>query len=87
MLYTLKKIYNKNPGEKPGFYFVAKKKIFKRAVDRNKAKRIARHAFSKFCAKDFQPKTSIVFFLERDIIHTSFEDVVSSFNKDLLNLK
>lgn len=87
MLYILKKIQNKNPGEKPGFYFIAKKKIFKRAVDRNKAKRIARHAFRKALIGIPQPKASLLFFLERDIIHTSFEEVVSSFNKDLLNIK
>ncbi|MEN9604797.1 MAG: Ribonuclease [Candidatus Parcubacteria bacterium] len=94
MLYTLKKVQNKNPGEKPGFYFIAKKKVFKKAVDRNRAKRIARHAFKKALievnkgkSRPFYPITSLLFFLERDMIHTSFEEIVSSFNKDLLNFK
>ncbi len=94
MLYTLKKVQNKNPGEKPGFYFIAKKKIFKRAVERNRVKRIARHAFVKALervnkgqSEAYSTKYSLLFFLERDMIHTSFEEVVSSFNKDLLNSK
>ncbi len=94
MLYALKKVQNKNPGEKPGFYFVAKKKVFKRAVDRNRVKRIARHALRKALEElnkgqieGFKTKYSLLLFLERDMIHVSFKDIVSSLYKDLINLK
>lgn len=91
MIYTLKTI---NQNEKPGFfvYFVAKKKIFKKAVLRNKAKRIARHAF--FEAKknildkenNTLPNKQIIFFLENGIIQESFENIVKSFTNDILNI-
>ena len=90
MLYVVKKIQNKTPGDKPGFYFVAKKKIFKTAVLRNRAKRIARHAFKKALKNidnTWLPKCSLIFFLERDIIQESFNNIVQSFKEDLLQSK
>lgn len=90
MLYVVKKIQNKTPGQHPGFYFVAKKKIFKTAILRNKAKRRARHAFKKSLQDigDIGSKTySLIFFLERDIIQESFNNIVQSFKEDLLQSK
>ena len=91
MLYVVKKLQNKNPGQEPGFYFVAKKKLFKKAVERNKVKRIARHAFAKALQTvDLDSKTlpySLVFFLERDMIQESFSSVVKRFKEDLLKNK
>jgi ribonuclease P protein component len=94
MLYILKKVRNKNPGDKPGFYFLAKKKVFKKAVDRNRAKRRARAAFQAVLKTNQvdisnlkKTGTSLLFFLERDIIQESFEHLVQSFNTDLLKLK
>lgn len=92
MIYTLKTI---NQKEKPGFfvYFVAKKKVFKKAVLRNKVKRIAKHAF--FEAKNnvlvdknnTLPNKQVIFFLENGIIQESFENIVKYFTNDLLNIK
>jgi ribonuclease P protein component len=78
MIYTIKTINRK---EKPGFfvYFVAKKKVFKKAVLRNKVKRIARHAF-------LEAKKKVLFFLENGIIQESFEDIVKSFTNDILKI-
>lgn len=87
MIYSVKTI---NQKEKPGFfvYFVAKKKIFKKAVTRNKAKRIARHAFYE--AKKSTPfpllNKQVIFFLENGIIQESFQDIVNSFTSDLIKI-
>ena len=91
MIYTLKTI---NQKEKPGFfvYFVAKKKVFKKAVLRNKAKRIARNAF--FQAKKQVilnqnynlPNKQVIFFLENGIIQESFSDIVKYFTNDILKI-
>ena len=91
MLYVVKKLQNKNPGQEPGFYFVAKKKTFKKAVERNRVKRIARHAFLEAVQTgDIDYKHiphSLVFFLERDMIQESFSTVVKRFKEDLLKNK
>ena len=91
MIYTLKTI---NQKEKPGFfvYFVAKKKIFKKAVLRNKAKRIARHAFMDAKKHFLNNKDNtlfnkqVIFFLENGIIQESFENIVKSFTNDILKI-
>lgn len=83
MLYILKKIQNKTLGQKPGFYFIAKKKIFKKAVDRNKAKRIARHALREALKSSPAPKVSLFFTLDRDIIQESFTIIVNKIKEDL----
>ncbi len=88
MIYSFKTI---NQKEKPGFfvYFVAKKKVFKTAVYRNKAKRIARHAFLEAKRSVFEKEgfkdinKQVIFFLEKDIIQQSFETIVKSFINDL----
>lgn len=90
MIYSIKTI---NQKDKPGFfvYFVAKKKIFKTAVLRNKAKRIAKNAFLK-AEKDFLINNynlsdkQVIFFLENGIIQERFLNIVDSFKKDLLRL-
>lgn len=91
MIYTIKTI---NQKEKPGFfvYFVAKKKVFKKAVLRNKVKRIARHAFTEakqdalFVENPTLPNKQVIFFLENGIIQESFENIVKSFKNDILNI-
>ena len=87
MIYSVKTI---NQKEKPGFfvYFVAKKKIFKKAVMRNKAKRIARHAFFE-AKKDLASpllNKQVIFFLENGIIQESYKDIVQSFTNDLTKI-
>ncbi len=102
MLYSIKRIYKKSVPEsqveKPGFFdakkiekvsvhFIAKKKIFKRAVDRNRVKRIARHAFRdalKVSAPLSNNLQQIIFFLERDMMQESYNIIVDSFKKDLI---
>lgn len=100
-----KKDLPKNQGDKPGFfdkkhsptlqiptvYFIAKKKIFKKAVDRNKAKRRAKNAFREALdmvlkSGQFDDKNTnqIIFFLEHDIIQESYSKLVDSFKKDLI---
>jgi ribonuclease P protein component len=91
MIYTLKTI---NQKEKPGFfvYFVAKKKIFKKAVLRNKVKRIARHAFIEAkkeilnIENNTLPNKQVIFFLENGIIQESFQNIVNSFINDILKI-
>lgn len=98
MLYSIKRIYKKNTSEnqveKPGFFgvhFIAKKKVFKRAVQRNRVKRRARHAFNEALKwvlltppPHFKTLTQIIFFLEHDMIQESYSTIVDSFKKDLL---
>lgn len=90
MIYSIKTI---NQKEKPGFfvYFVAKKKIFKKAVIRNRVKRVMRHAFYE--AKNDLLKNNhvflnkqVIFFLENGIIQESFEDVVKIIKNDLIKI-
>ncbi len=91
MIYSIKTI---NQKEKPGFfvYFVAKKKIFKKAVIRNKAKRIARHAFyeaKKSLTGNIEykfPTKQVIFFLENGIIQESFKNIVDSITGDLIKI-
>lgn len=91
MFYSIKTI---NQKEKSGFfvYFVAKKKVFKKAVLRNKAKRIARKAFSdakKEVFKDLSspfPNKQVIFFLENGMIQESYKDIILSFKNDLIKL-
>ncbi len=91
MIYSVKTI---NQKEKPGFfvYFIAKKKIFKKAVIRNKAKRVARHAFAEAKKEYIKgssgtfPSKQVIFFLENGIIQESFQDIVNSFTNDLNKL-
>ena len=90
IIYSFKTI---NQKEKPGFfvYFVAKKKVFKKAVLRNKAKRIARHAFldaKKEMLKNnkdlIYKDKQVIFFLENGIIQESYTNIVKNFIKDIL---
>ncbi len=91
MIYSVKTI---NQKEKPGFfvYFVAKKKIFKKAVVRNKAKRIARHGFMEAKRQVLNTENTpflnkqVIFFLENGIIQESFEHIVQSFKNDLIKI-
>lgn len=91
MIYSVKTI---NQKEKPGFfvYFVAKKKIFKKAVTRNKAKRIARHGYieaKKAILKENShplPNKQVIFFLENGMIQESFNNIVESFKTDLIKI-
>lgn len=87
MIYSVK---TTNQKEKPGFfvYFVAKKKIFKKAVARNKAKRIARHAFydAQKAVTSPLPNKQVIFFLENGIIQESYKDIVESFTNDLIKI-
>ena len=84
MLYVLKKIQNKTPGQKPGFYFIAKKKIFKTAVERNRVKRRARHALKEVLKTTPPPTQSLFFNLERDMIQESFNNIVNKIKEDLI---
>lgn len=85
MIYSFKTI---NQKEKSGLfvYFVAKKKIFKKAVMRNRAKRIARHAFQEAKKNTILPNRQVIFFLENGIIQESFKDIVDQFTSDLTKL-
>ena len=90
MIYSIKTI---NQKEKPGFfvYFIAKKKIFKKAVIRNKVKRIAKNAFTQ-AKNDFLLNNNtlldkqVIFFLENGIIQERFVDIVDSFKRDLIKI-
>ena len=64
------------------FGFVLSNKISKRAVDRNRAKRILREvAMEKL--KRFPPGFDIVFFSKRSLIGRSYEEVSFNFDKVL----
>lgn len=98
MLYSIKRIYKKtrleSQVEKPGFFdvhFIAKKKIFKRSVERNKVKRRARHAFHdaiKQLPSEAKERLSslkqVIFFLERDMIQESYSTIIEMIKKDLI---
>ena len=89
MLYSIKTI-SQNTHENPvkKVFFVIKKKICKKAVDRNRIKRIARNAF-KDALKNLEITTtpfSLIFFLERDMIREEYSKIVGQMTFDLRNL-
>jgi ribonuclease P protein component len=101
MLYTVKTINNntekdsKNPLHM--VFFVIKKKIFKKAVDRNRVKRRARKAYIdtiKTIKKDisiefvesFFKNKKIIFFLERDMIQEVYSQITLRMKDDLVQL-
>ena len=100
MLYTVKTIYN-NSNKTPKkplqmAFFVIKKKTVKKAVDRNRIKRRAKKAFLDaiiqikennplFSLYSIYPK-KIIFFLEHDMIHHTYSDIVSNISKDLVRI-
>ncbi len=100
MLYSVKTIYNNSHKEpkKPldMAFFVVKKKLLKKAVDRNRVKRRARKAFldaivhlqqinPSFSVFSIQPK-KIIFFLERDMIQEVYSNIVLQMIKDLTHI-
>lgn len=82
-------------------FFVIKKKVCKKAVDRNRVKRRARKAFAdsifsltsengthkeyKDAVYAFFSSKNIIFFLERDMIQTLYADIVSTMTMDIIH--
>ena len=100
MLYVVKTVSSKSNKEpkKPldMAFFVIKKKVFKKAADRNRVKRRARKAFldaissiqqhnPSFSVSALLPK-KIIFFLERDMIQHVYSDIVSKMSEDLTKI-
>lgn len=101
MFYTVKTIANNSEKEskKPltMAFFVIKKKIYKKAVDRNKVKRRARKAFldafsivkkdnKEEYIQNFFTTKRILFFLERDMIQGVYSSIVEKMVTDLTQL-
>lgn len=88
MLYSVKAIFNntqENPIKK--VFFVIKKKVCKKAVDRNRIKRIARNAYRDALQKTgFTLSTNIIFFLEHDMIREEYSKIVDQMSVDLQNI-
>lgn len=88
MLYSVKVISNntqENPVKK--VFFVIKKKNCKKAVDRNRVKRIARNAFRDACMQgDISLSKTLIFFLERDMIREEYSKIVHQMTIDLQNI-
>jgi ribonuclease P protein component len=87
MLYSIKLIQHsiqKNPLKK--VFFVIKKKTLKKAVDRNRAKRVARNAYRDAVRRiGAEPTKNVIFFLERDIIRETYSKIVDQMEADILN--
>lgn len=99
MFYVVKTVYNNSniESKKPLHmaFFVIKKKVFKKAVDRNRVKRRARKAFLDALSiiQDKNPSLDmslhhkkIIFFLERDMIQGVYSDIVSRITEDLIKI-
>ncbi len=88
MLYNIKAISSntqENPTKK--VFFVIKKKVCKKAVDRNRIKRIARNAFKDALKKtNLTVSKSVIFFLERDMIREEYSLIVEQVSTDLQNI-
>lgn len=88
MLYSVKAISHntqENPVKK--VFFVIKKKTCKKAVDRNRIKRIARNAFRDALADSgIVLSKSVIFFLERDMIREEYSKIVAQMSIDLQNI-
>lgn len=101
MLYIVKTINNnsetisKNPLKM--VFFVIKKKVFKKAVDRNRVKRRARSSYLEAISslkKDYDEKKidnffktkKILFFLEHDMINEVYSHIVLDMKNDLIRL-
>ena len=101
MLYTVKTISNTAQKEQKNplnmVFFVIKKKVCKKAVDRNRVKRRARKAFldtykvinqdiSPTNLADFFKNKRIILFLEHDMIQELYSHIVSKMVDDLKQL-
>lgn len=104
MLYTVKTIFNSVQKEQKNplhmVFFVIKKKVYKKAVDRNRVKRRARKAFLdayKLVQQDmsaisptqltnFFKNKKIIFFLEHDMIQELYSYIVSKMVEDIKQL-
>lgn len=88
MLYSIKAISNstqENPVKK--VFFVIKKKTCKKATDRNRIKRIARHAYQDaLSVSGVNVSKNIIFFLERDMIREEYSKIVEQISLDLQNI-
>lgn len=88
MLYSIK-VLSQNTQENPvkKVFFVIKKKVCKKAVDRNRVKRIARNAFRDAQKNKVSPdSTSVIFFLERDMIREEYSKIVEQMTLDLQSI-
>jgi ribonuclease P protein component len=99
MLYTVKIISNTAQKEQKNplhmVFFVIKKKVFKKAVDRNRVKRRARKAFldafkeiesKNHLVMEFLGRKKPIFFLEHDMIQESYVHIVSKIKDDLIQM-
>ncbi|MES2985889.1 MAG: ribonuclease P protein component [Patescibacteria group bacterium] len=88
MLYSVKVIKSttqENPVKK--VFFVIKKKVCKKASDRNRVKRIARHAFmDSLKITNTVPSSNLIFFLEHDMIREEYSKIVEKMSTDLRNI-
>ena len=88
MLYSIKILQNtlkENQSKK--VFFVTKKKNCKKAVDRNRIKRIARNAFKEVLKKiNTNMPVSLIFFLEHDMIQEEYSKIVKCMYGDVLSL-
>ncbi|MES2623440.1 MAG: ribonuclease P protein component [Patescibacteria group bacterium] len=87
MLYSVKLIQsNTQKNQVKQVFFVIKKKTLKKAVDRNRVKRLARNAYRdavKLVGQE--PTRGIIFFLERDMIRALYSDIVDQMVADISN--
>ena len=88
MIYSVKAISNntqENPVKK--VFFVIKKKVCKKAVDRNRIKRISRNAYRDALKKTgLTAPVGVIFFLERDMIREEYSKIVDQMSIDLQNI-
>ncbi len=80
-------IYKKNNLEFPRFAFIASKKFSKRAVDRNRAKRLLKEAVRKRLDKLSKFHYDFIFIAKKNILGKKLNDVLNEIDDIILELR
>ncbi len=80
-------IYRKNSLDFPRFAFIASKKFSKRAVDRNRAKRLLREAVRNRLDKLSKFHYDFIFIAKKNILGKKLNDVLKEIDDIILELK
>ena len=80
-------IYRKNNSEFPRFAFIASKKFSKRAVDRNRAKRLLREAVRKRIDKLSKFHYDFIFIAKKNILNKKLQDVLKEIDDIILEIR
>ncbi len=80
-------IFRENNLEFPRFAFIASKKFSKRAVDRNRAKRLLKEAVRKRIDKLSKFQYDFIFIAKKNILNKKLDDVLKEIDDIIFELR